>query len=62
MSNVRKYHIVIGSKSFFESQLTDLEDVEYQFNGSKESPMSTEVTIMVSSESTMEEKYVNYFK
>ena len=30
MSNVRKYHIVIGSKSFFESQLTDLEDVEYQ--------------------------------
>ncbi len=38
-----------------------LEDVEYQFNGSKESPMSTEVTIMVSSESTMEEKYVNYF-
>lgn len=38
-----------------------LEGVEYQFYGSEESPMSTEVMILVSSESTMEEKYVTYF-
>lgn len=30
MSNVRKYHIVIGSKAYFESHLKDLEDVDYQ--------------------------------
>lgn len=38
-----------------------LEGVEYQFYGSEESPMSTEVMILVSSESTMVEKYVAYF-
>ena len=38
-----------------------LEGVEYQFYGSDESPMSTQVMILVSSESTMEEKYVAYF-
>ena len=38
-----------------------LEGVEYQFYGSEESPMSTEVSVLVSSESTMEDKYVAYF-
>lgn len=38
-----------------------LEDVEYQFYGSEDSPMSTEVMILVSSESTMDEKYAIYF-
>lgn len=38
-----------------------LEGVEYQFFGSDENPMQIEVNILVSSESTMEEKYVAYF-
>ena len=38
-----------------------LEDVEYQFYSSEESPMDTKVNILVYSESTMEEKYVAYF-
>ena len=38
-----------------------LEDVEYQFYSSEESPMNTKVNILVYSESTMKEKYVAYF-
>lgn len=38
-----------------------LEDVGYQFYGSDVSPMQTQIMILVSSESTMEEKYVAYF-
>ena len=38
-----------------------LEDVEYQFYSSEESPMNTKVNILVYSEFTMEEKYVAYF-
>ena len=38
-----------------------LDGVEYQFLEGKESPMNTQVMIMVSSESTMVEKYVAYF-
>ena len=38
-----------------------LDDVEYQFFGGEESPMNTQVSILVSSESTMEEKYTAYF-
>lgn len=38
-----------------------LEDVEYQFYSSEESPMNTIVNILVYSESTMKEKYVAYF-
>ena len=38
-----------------------LEDVEYQFYSSEESPMNTKVNILVYSEATMKEKYVAYF-
>ena len=38
-----------------------LEDVEYQFYNGEDSPMGVQVTILVSSESTMEEKYDAYF-
>ena len=38
-----------------------LEGVNYQWYGSEETPMSTDVAILVSSESSMAEKYVAYF-
>ena len=38
-----------------------LEGVEYQFYGSEVSPMNTQVIVLVSSESAMQEQYVAYF-